>query len=193
MQLISQQWEQGYLTLEALTQGAALFTWSEPEPAMSWQPMGLKRAILFTLLPLQTIPPAAIPLTFICTNWWRPYLSLGRCEWPCRHRYRPPRASLLCLCTSRQAFAPPFPDGTKAWGRLQEELQSWCYVGCYPFCIRSQSNLFHALANSYVHFLWERQAAKCTSHLHSADVISLIQRGRDKSPAQPFQSGIVPN
>lgn len=98
--------------------------------------MGQKSAD-FTLSHLQTIPPAAIPLTFTCTKWWRPYLFLGLCEWLCRHQYRPPRASLLHLCTSRQAFAPPFPDGTKAWGRLQEKLQSWCSVGSYPFCIRS--------------------------------------------------------
>lgn len=92
----------------------------------SWQHMGQKWAILFTLSPLQTIPPAASPLTFICTNWWRSYLSLGRCEWLYHHQYRPPRASLLCLCTSHQASAPLFPDGTKALGRLQEQLQRWC-------------------------------------------------------------------
>lgn len=132
--------------------------------------MGQKWAIHFTLSHLQTIPPAAIPLTFIGTNWWRRYLSLGLCGWLCRHQYRPPTTSLLCLCTSRQAFAPPFPDGTKAWGRLQEELQRWCHEGCYPFCVRSQSNIFHAVANSYVHYLWQRHAAKCTSHPHFADV-----------------------
>lgn len=168
VQFISQRWEQGYLTLGGSTGSCILYmirAW-----ASDGAEMGQKWAILLTLSPLQTIPPAAIPLTFICTNWWRPYLSQGLCEWLCRHRYRPPRASLLRLCTSRQAFAPPFPDGTKAWGRLQEELQSWCCVGCYPFCIRSQSNLFH-LANTYLHFLWERHAAKCALHLHSADVL----------------------
>lgn len=149
MYCITRLWEQGY----SMSGGSALRVteaWTSDAHGNPWGWEGNKPSYLaFTPLLL-----AAFPLTFvarrwhsICTCWRRPYLSLGLYEWLSHHQYRPPRASLLRQCTSRQAFAPPFLDGTKVWGRLQGELRSWCYVGWYQFCIRSQSNIFHAFGN----------------------------------------------
>lgn len=79
VQFISQQWEQGHLTLAGSTASCNLHDQSLSQQH-SRKSMGQKWAINFILSHLQSILPAAIPLTFACRNWWRPYLSQGLCE-----------------------------------------------------------------------------------------------------------------